>query len=146
MLILKLNHVSKRGHCCFPSHTVSNVESVSQLWRHHFQIIVMSCLPAKTMPSVCPCKTATIAHAQWGSPARNAKSVGVQYSMLLAKTRLFTWGQFWPHGIIVTCVCVCVCVCLRVCVCVNPELVSAISHHPFNLEPQNSDKSCKHLG
>ena len=35
---------------------------------------------------------------------------------------------------------VCLCVCLSVCVSVNPELVRAINHHAFKLEPPNLDK------
>ena len=38
---------------------------------------------------------------------------------------------------------VCLCVCLSVCVSVNPELVRAINHHAFKLEPPNLDKRCK---
>ena len=38
---------------------------------------------------------------------------------------------------------VCLCVCLSVCVSVNPEIVRAINHHAFKLEPPNLDKRCK---
>ena len=38
---------------------------------------------------------------------------------------------------------VCLCVCLSVCVSVNPELVRAINHDAFKLEPPNLDKRCK---
>ena len=37
----------------------------------------------------------------------------------------------------------CLCVCLSVCVSVNPELVRAINHHTFKLEPPKLDKRCK---
>ena len=53
------------------------------------------------------------------------------------KDRVFTRGQFWPSGIVVACV------CLSVCVSVNPELVRAINHHTFKIEPPNLDKRCK---
>ena len=49
---------------------------------------------------------------------------------------IFTWGQFWPSGIVA-------CVCLSACVSVNPEFVRAINHHAFKLEPLNLDKMCK---
>ena len=40
---------------------------------------------------------------------------------------IFTWGQFWPSGIVVAGVCVCVCVHVRLCVCVcQPR---ACPHH-----------------
>ena len=35
------------------------------------------------------------------------------------------------------CECVCVSICLYVCVSVNRELVGAITHQPFKLEPLN---------
>ena len=35
---------------------------------------------------------------------------------------------------------VCLCVCLSVCVSVNPELVRAINHDAFKLEPPNLEK------
>ena len=57
------------------------------------------------------------------------------------RSRIFTRGQFWPSGIVVACVCLCV--CLSVCVSVNPELVRAINHHAFKLEPPNLAKRCK---
>ena len=38
---------------------------------------------------------------------------------------------------------VCLCVCLSLCVSVNPELVRAINHDAFKLEPPNLDKRCK---
>ena len=44
-----------------------------------------------------------------------------------------TRNQFWPSGIVVSCV----------RVCVNPELVHAMTHHPFKLEPSNWDTRCK---
>ena len=47
---------------------------------------------------------------------------------------IFTWAQFWPSSIVVACV------CLFVCVSVNPELVRAINHHAFKLEPPNLEK------
>ena len=37
----------------------------------------------------------------------------------------------------------CRCLRLSVCVSVNPELVRAINHHVFKLEPPNLDKRCK---
>ena len=52
---------------------------------------------------------------------------------------VFTWGQFWPSGIVIACVCVCVCVCVSV----NHELACMITHHPFKLESPNLDQKCK---
>ena len=52
---------------------------------------------------------------------------------------IFTRGQFWPLGIVVACVCLCVCPY----VCVNPQLVRAITRHPFKLGSPNLDHSCK---
>ena len=45
----------------------------------------------------------------------------------------------YPSGIVVACVCPCVCPC----VCVNPQLVRAITHHPFKLGSPNLDKRYK---
>ena len=59
--------------------------------------------------------------------------------MLGVCTRFFSRGQFWPSGIVVACVCLCVCLCG----CVNPQLVRAITHHPFTLGPPNLDHWCK---
>ena len=68
----------------------------------------------------------------------------VLVSSILASWRsrispIFTRGQFWPSGIVVACVCLCVCPC----VCVNPQLVRAITHHPFKLGSPNLDHRCK---
>ena len=52
---------------------------------------------------------------------------------------VFTRGQFWPSGIVVACVCLCVCPCA----CVNPQLVRAITHHPFKRGSPNLDHMCK---
>ena len=57
--------------------------------------------------------------------------------------RIFIRGQFWPSGIVIVHVCLAVYVCLSLCVSVNPELVRAINHHAFKLEPPNLDKRCK---
>ena len=58
---------------------------------------------------------------------------------------VFTWGQFWPSGIVVGCVCVCVCACVRLSIlpCVNHELVHAITHHLHKLGSPNLDHRCK---
>ena len=56
-------------------------------------------------------------------------------------TPFFTRGQFWPSGIVITCVCGSVCVC--VCVCINHELVRSITHHPVKLGSPNLDQRCK---
>ena len=54
---------------------------------------------------------------------------------------IITRGQFWPSGIVITCVCGSVCVC--VCVCINYELVRSITHHPVKLGSPNLDQRCK---
>ena len=43
---------------------------------------------------------------------------------------IFTWGQFWPLGIVVACICLYVCLN---CVCVNPELVCVVAFDPFTI-------------
>ena len=50
---------------------------------------------------------------------------------------------FYPRPVLAFRYCLCLFVCLSVCVSVNPELVRAINHHAFKLEPPNLDKRCK---
>ena len=74
--------------------------------------------------------------------ASNAENVSIWWHHHDRGCRLiavFTRGQFWPSGIVVACVCLCVCPC----VCVNPQLVRAITHHPFKLGSPNLDHRCK---
>ena len=52
---------------------------------------------------------------------------------------IFTWGQFWPSGIVVACFCL----CPSVHPCVNHELVRVITHHPFKLGSPNLYHRCK---
>ena len=56
---------------------------------------------------------------------------------------LFTWGQFWPSGIVIAPVCVSVSVCVYVCVCINHLLVRTITHQPFKLKSPNLKHRCK---
>ena len=43
--------------------------------------------------------------------ARNFRS----FTVMPSRWFFFTQGQFWPSGIVITCVCVCPCVCMSVC-------------------------------
>ena len=58
-------------------------------------------------------------------------------TFLRKHANFFTRGQFWPSGIVVACVCVCV------CLSVNHQLVRAVTHQRFKLEPPNLDQRCK---
>ena len=51
--------------------------------------------------------------------------------------------QFWPSGIVITCVSVCVRVYVFVSLCVNHLLVRTITRDPFKLESPNLDQRCK---
>ena len=54
--------------------------------------------------------------------------------------------HFYPRPVLAFGYCRCLCVCPSVCVSINPELVRAITHHTFKLEPPNLanlDKICK---
>ena len=53
---------------------------------------------------------------------------------------IFTWGKFWPPGIVVACICV------SVCVSVNYEFARVMIPHPFKLRSANWTRSAKHLG
>ena len=71
---------------------------------------------------------------------------GFKQKKKISANTIFTWCQFWPSGIVITCICVYMCVCVRLCVCVSiPELVSAITHHHhlFKLALPNLDQRCK---
>ena len=73
-------------------------------------------------------------------------SIGWYYASNL--TNSFVHFPFYPRPTLGFgyCFClrlsVCVCVCPSVCVSVKPELVQAITHHAFKLEPPNLDKIC----
>ena len=53
----------------------------------------------------------------------------------------FTWGQFWPLGVVIAHICVCVCVS----VCVNHLIVHVITHDSFKRGSPNLDQGCKRL-
>ena len=72
------------------------------------------------------------------SISKNYKSVKT-FEWKLLHNSIFTRGQFWPSGIVVACVCLCVCPCAFV----NPQLVRAITHHPFKRGSPNLDHRCK---
>ena len=59
----------------------------------------------------------------------------VAYKAKWRWSRFITRGQFWPSGIVITCVCVSVSVCVCVSLCVNHLLVCAITVDPFKLGP-----------
>ena len=52
--------------------------------------------------------------------------------LMFGNKALFTRGQFWPSGIVVTCVCPSV-----------TKFVRAITHYPFKLGSPNLDQRCK---
>ena len=52
----------------------------------------------------------------------------------------FTRGQFWPSGIVVTCMCMCLSICLSVRGSVNRELVRTIIDQRFKLGSPNLDQ------
>ena len=94
--------------------------------------------------SLVSSRTQGIVYQDWGllsqfAPFRYVDCFSKLSLATLPKSRhIFTRGKFWPSGIVVACVCLCVCPC----VCVNPSLVRAITHDPFQLGSPNLDHRC----
>ena len=61
------------------------------------------------------------------------------FQLFLVFVIFFTWGQFWPSGIVIAFVCGSVCPC----VCINHELVRTITHRSFKLGSPNLDQRHK---
>ena len=101
-------------------------------------IKLKGCTQVSLFPSVCPslCRPNCVCSVSSTMLARS-----ILYVLILS-TRcvtcwVFTWGQFWPSGVVIAGTCLCV------HVCVNPELVCTKTHHLFKLEPRNMDQRCK---
>ena len=89
--------------------------------------------------------TARFIGPTWGPSGADRTQVG---PMLAPWTLLSGLVNFLPEAsfglrVLSLPASVCLCVCPSVCVSVNPELVRAINHHAFKLEPPNLDKRCK---
>ena len=52
-------------------------------------------------------------------------------------------SHFYPRPVLAFGYCRCLRVCVCVCLSVNHQLVRAITHQPFKLEPPNLDQRCK---